>query len=192
MGASLRTAGSSSILEIRVERVKHPVQVRAQTVSVPRDRVDVVTDRPTTDDRNPDGRSSSPLRTQTRSIESAAEPDAVVAFLADPRHLPDWAPAFVDTVTGDARSGWKATKDGREFSLRVPVHEDSHTVDYLRQTAPGREGGAFLRAVPRPGGGTVIVMTLPLLPDVDPADTAATLANELSGLVRLLARQRAT
>jgi hypothetical protein len=35
-------------------------------------------------------------------------------------------------------------------------------------------------------------MTLPLLPGVVPADTAATLANELSGLVTLLAQQRPT
>ena len=151
-----------------------------------------MTDRPTTEDRNLPGGFAGPRRTETQSIESAAEPDAVVAFLADPRHLPDWAPAFADTVTDDARSGWKATKDGRDFSLRVPVNQDSRTVDYLRQIGPGREGGAFLRAVPRPGGGTVIVMTLPLLPDVDPADTAATLANELSGLVELLAQQRPT
>lgn len=115
-----------------------------------------------------------------------------MAFLADPRHLPDWAPAFADTITADARSGWKATKDGRDFSFGVRVNEDSLTVDYLRQTGAGREGGAFLRAIPRPGGGTVIVMTLPLLPDVDAADTTATLTNELSALVRLLDQQRRT
>jgi hypothetical protein len=115
-----------------------------------------------------------------------------VAFLADPRHLPDWAPAFADTITADARSGWKATKDGRVFSFGVQVNKDSLTVDYLRQTGPGREGGAFLRAIPRPGGGTVIVMTLPLLPDIDAADTTATLTNELGALVRLLDQQRRT
>jgi len=58
-------------------------------------------------------------------------------------------------------------------------------VDYLRQVAPGREGGAYLRAIPRPGGGSVITMTLPLLPDVEPADTAATLARELAALASL-------
>jgi hypothetical protein len=52
------------------------------------------------------------------------------------RGLPDWTPAFTDTVTDDARPGWKATKDGRDFSLRVPVNQDSRTVDYLRQIAP--------------------------------------------------------
>jgi Polyketide cyclase / dehydrase and lipid transport len=161
-------------------------------VSVAGDRVGVMTDRRRSEGRDPIGGSAGRRRTETQSIESVAEPDAVVAFLADPRHLPDWAPAFADTITEDATSGWKATKDGRDFSLRVRVNEDSHTVDYLRRTGPGREGGAFLRAVPRPGGGSVIVMTLPLLPDVEAADIAATLTNELNGLVRLLDQQRRT
>jgi hypothetical protein len=160
-------------------------------MSVPYAKVGFMTDRPPTENRSlTDGGPADPMRTETQSIESAAEPDAVVAFLADPRHIPGWAPAFADTVTGDARSGWTATKDGRDFSLRVPVSADARTVDYLRDIGRGREGGAFLRAVPRPGGGSVILMTLPLLPDVDPADTSATLADELNELARLLAIHR--
>jgi hypothetical protein len=149
-----------------------------------------MTDRPLAGSRGAaDGSPADPVRTETQSIESVAGPDAVVAFLADPRHIPDWAPAFADTVRGDTQSGWTATKNDRDFSLRVPVSTDARTVDYLREIAPGREGGAFLRAVPRPGGGSVIVMTLPLLPDVDPEDTAATLTRELKELARLLAQR---
>ena len=108
--------------------------------------------------------------------------------IVDLWRIPDWAPAFADTVVGDAQAGWRASKDGREFAVRVAVDKDAGTVDYLREVSPGREGGAYLRAVPRPGGGTVIVMTLPLLPDVDPADVAATLTAELSALAELLTR----
>jgi len=61
------------------------------------------------------------------------------------------------------RSGWRAIKDGREFNIRVAVEQAAGTVDYLRELAPGREGGAYIRAVPRPDGGAMIVMTLPLL-----------------------------
>jgi hypothetical protein len=68
------------------------------------------------------------------------------------------------------------------------VNEDAGTVDYLREVAPGRESGAYLRAVPRPAGGTVIVMTLPLLPDTDPEDISTTLTAELAALAGLLAR----
>ncbi|MGH3095553.1 MAG: SRPBCC family protein [Streptosporangiales bacterium] len=125
-------------------------------------------------------------RTETQSIESDAPVAAVIAVLADPTRIPQWAPAFADRVADDADAGWQATKDGRDFALRVAVDHDAGTIDYLRQVAPGREGGAYIRAVPRPGGdGSVIVMTLPLLPDVDPAATAATLSRELRALAFL-------
>jgi hypothetical protein len=124
-------------------------------------------------------------RTETQSIEADAPVAAVVAILANPTRIPRWAPAFADEIRGDSASGWKATKDGRDSSLRVAINGDAGTVDYLRQVAPGREGGAYLRAIPRPGGGSVITMTLPLLPDVEPADTAATLARELAALASL-------
>jgi len=100
-------------------------------------------------------------RTETQSIESDAEPTAVVTLLADPTRIPDWAPAFADAVTRDDQSGWLATKSGQGFTVRVVQQRDAGTVDYLREIAPGREGGAFLRVVPRPGGGSVVVMTLP-------------------------------
>jgi hypothetical protein len=127
-------------------------------------------------------------RTETESIETDAARDAVLALLADPRRIHDWAPAFADAVSGDAQSGWRAAKDGRNFALRVALNEDGGAVDYLREVAPGREGGAYLRAVPRPGGGTVIVMTLPLLPDTDPEDISTTLTAELAARAGLLAR----
>ena len=94
---------------------------------------------------------SGSARTETQSIESDAAVAAVVALTADPTHIPEWAPAFADRVVGDDRSGWQAFKDGRGFALRVAVGVDAEaTVDYLRQVAPGREGGAYIRVVPRP------------------------------------------
>src|SRR5580704_9968248 len=139
-----------------------------------------------------DSRQSEPPaspRTETRSVETEAGPDAVVSLLADARRIPEWAPAFADEIIGDAESGWRVTKDGRTFSLRVAVSPDAATVDYLREIAPGREGGAYLRAVPRPGGGSVVVMTVPLIPDVNPTDIALTLRDELTALARRLAHR---
>ncbi len=89
-------------------------------------------------------------RTETQSIESEVEPSAVVALIADPRRIPEWAPAFADTVDGNDQSGWRVSKDGRQFSVRVAVNPDAGTADYLREVAPGREGGAYLRALPGP------------------------------------------
>lgn len=157
-------------------RYRPPPELRALHLSVVwsvlADRVMVMADR----------------RTETQSVETAAAPDAVLALLADPRRIPDWAPAFADAVSGAAQSGWWARKDGQDFALRVPVNKEAGTVDYLREVAPGWEGGAYLRAVPRPGAGTVIVMTLPLRPDADPEEVAAALTAELTALAGLLVR----
>ena len=62
---------------------------------------------------------------------------------------------------------------------------DAGTVDYLREITPGREGGAYLRVVPRPCGGSVLIMTLPVPPGADPAAAALTLENELAALNNL-------
>jgi len=53
-------------------------------------------------------------RTVTQSIESEASRDEVVGVLAEATRIPEWAPAFVDRVTGDARSGWLATLPRRD------------------------------------------------------------------------------
>jgi len=60
-------------------------------------------------------------------------------------------------------------------------------VDYLREVAPGSQGGAYLRVTPRRGGGSGITMTLPLSPDVEAGVVADTLRQELAELVELLA-----
>jgi hypothetical protein len=125
-------------------------------------------------------------RTRTGGIEIAAEPAAVARFLADARNLPRWAPGFADEVEGSPESGWQITKEGRRFAIRVAVNEECGTVDYIREIAPGREGGACLRAIARIGGGSVLVMTLPVLPGIDPADTAEILRIELETVRDLL------
>ncbi len=126
------------------------------------------------------------MQTETRSIESGAEPAAFVALLADPTRIPDWAPTFADAVTGDDQFGWRATKGGQGFNVRVVTNREAATVDYLREIAPGQEGGAFIRVVPRPGGGSVVVMTLPLAPGAEQAAVATALRDELNALTNLV------
>ena len=128
------------------------------------------------------GMVSDGARTETGSIETDAAVAEVLALLADPTALPRWAPDFADAVTRDGER-WRAVKDGRAFALRAVVREAAGTVDYLREVAPGREGGAYLRVMPRPGGGAVVVMTLPLAPGADPQAMRATLRRELAALV---------
>jgi len=124
-------------------------------------------------------------RTLTQSAESNAGPGVIVALLSDPTRIPNWAPAFADMVTGDACSGWRATKSGHDFALRVVVEENAGTVDYLREIAPGQEGGAYIRVLPRPGGGSVVVMTIPVLPGAEAATGATSLSGELNALLSL-------
>jgi hypothetical protein len=125
-------------------------------------------------------------RSETGSIESDAERDAVLAVLEDGARVPEWAPAFADVAVRDG-SAWRATKNGSDFTFRVASERAAGTVDYLREVAPGQENGAFIRALPRLGGGCVIAMTLPLRPGLDPAEVRATLVAEIAAIARLAA-----
>jgi hypothetical protein len=124
-------------------------------------------------------------RTETQSIESDLDPDAIFAILVDPTNLPQWAPTFADQVERDAHNIWQISKDGSTFSLEVAATPSARTLDYLRNVAPGKRGGAYLRVLPRPSGGSVVVMTIPIAPGADPQKVAATLSQELNGLIRL-------
>src|ERR1700761_4113060 len=101
-------------------------------------------------------------RTVTRSVETDAEPDAILKVLADARHLPQWASGFADAVAAGPDGDWLVTRNGKVFSIRVESERSRGIVDYVREIAPGEKGGAFLRVLPRPGGGSVTVMTLPV------------------------------
>lgn len=127
-------------------------------------------------------------RTETGSIESDAEPDAVFAVLTDPRRLPDWAPGFADAVASAGAAGWRVTKDGRDVVVRVVTNQGARTVDFVREIAPGREGGACVRVLARPGGGSVTCMTLPVPPDGEPAAVATIIRDELAALTNLAVR----
>jgi hypothetical protein len=124
------------------------------------------------------------IRTQTRSTETEADPSAVLAVLVDARRLPEWAPAFADKVVGDERGGWKVTKDTDAFEIKVVSQAEAGTVDYTREVAPGVVGGAYLRVTPVLGGGSSVVITVPVVAG-DPDAVAATLDDELAALTRL-------
>jgi hypothetical protein len=123
-------------------------------------------------------------RTVTGGIESDAAPELVVDLLVDASRIPEWAPAFADTVTRDGEA-WRATMGGSDFTFSVVAVSAAGTVDFIRELAPGQLGGAYLRVVPRPRGGSVITMTLPVRPGTDPDATRATLTAELLALEAL-------
>ncbi len=126
-------------------------------------------------------------RTETQAVETDVAPAAILAVLADPLRVPDWAPGFADSVAGDDVEGYVRTKDDETFALFVVTTPGAGTVDVLREIAPGETGGAYLRAMPRPGGGSVVTITVPVAPGVDRADVVAILRRELDAIVGLAA-----
>jgi hypothetical protein len=88
-------------------------------------------------------------RAETRSISIAASPAAVLAVVADPRRLPEWAPAFARGVRLDG-DGWLIDTGEGPLRITVRVSPEHGTVDLLRATDPAR--GAFSRVVHNQGG----------------------------------------
>jgi hypothetical protein len=123
------------------------------------------------------------VRIITTALDANVSRDAVLSFLADARHIPQWAPDFADSVRQRTDATWRITKDGQQFDLRVEIRILAGTVDYLREIAPGTDAGAYMRVLPRPGGGSVIVMTQIIDSAEDLDVTAKTLRRALTSLV---------
>jgi hypothetical protein len=68
----------------------------------------------------------------------------------------------------------------------VLSNPSSLTVDYQRDMADGKRGGAFIRVVPKPLGGSVVVMTVPVSQAVGSAQVAQVLEEELRTLLTLI------
>jgi hypothetical protein len=110
-------------------------------------------------------------RTVTRSIDVDASPDFVLGVVRDPVTIPTWAPGFADSIESSG-DGWRVTRNDVAFQIRFKVHSPTRCIDILREIAPGEEGGLYLRILPRPGGGSVIVATIPIVPTSDPSARA--------------------
>lgn len=70
--------------------------------------------------------------------------------------------------------------------MELIANESSLTVDYLRDMPGGKRAGAYIRVMPRPSGGSVVTMTVPVGPSATPAQVAAVLEQELEALIRLV------
>ncbi|GGG93714.1 hypothetical protein [Silvibacterium dinghuense] len=129
-----------------------------------------------------------PNQTVTRAVESDLEPVVIYNVLAKVHNIPQWAPVFADTIERIDDTHYKVTKDGTRFHLTLFLHPAAGTVDYIREMAENRRGGAYLRVVPRPLGGSTITMTVPVVPGADESDVAKTIEQELSALIHLARR----
>jgi hypothetical protein len=90
------------------------------------------------------------------------------------------------TIDVDAESGWTAIKDNRQFSIRVAIDPSTGCLDILREITPGEKGGLYMRILPRPGGGSVVVATIPIVPTSSPERTSSILADELDRIAMLV------
>ena len=70
--------------------------------------------------------------------------------------------------------------------MELFANHSALTVDYLREMAQGKRGGAYIRVMPKPLGGSVVVMTVPVGSNTTSAEVAAVLEQELEALIKLL------
>ncbi|WP_150132946.1 hypothetical protein [Acidisarcina polymorpha] len=101
-------------------------------------------------------------QTVTRSIESDLEPGGLYDILAEVSNIPKWAPVFADAIERVNDTYYRITKNGETFNLEVFLHPSAGAVDYIREMPNGRRGGAYLRVMPRPLGGSTLTMTVPI------------------------------
>jgi hypothetical protein len=125
-------------------------------------------------------------QTVTRTLESDFEPKPIYLKLTDASLIPVWAPVFADKVEHVRETTFRITKGSDAFDFELLANEATLTVDYLREMANGRRGGAYIRVMPRPLGGSVVAMTVPIGPNATPAQVGAVLEKELEALVKLL------
>jgi hypothetical protein len=106
--------------------------------------------------------------------------------MADAFLIPQWAPVFADKVEHVQGPSFCLTKGDDSFNMDVVLNESSLTVDYLREMTGGKRGGAYIRVMPGPLGGSVVTMTVPVGPGSTPAQVTAVLEKELEALIKLV------
>lgn len=126
--------------------------------------------------------------TVTRTIECDGEPEIIYRKLTDVSLIPQWAPVFADRVESASETTFRITKGDDVFDMELLANERALTVDYLRGMGDGRRGGAYIRVMPKPLGGSVVAMTVPVGPKVTPDQVATVLEQELATLINLTSK----
>lgn len=112
-------------------------------------------------------------RAETRTISVAASPARVVEYLADPRHLPEWAPGFASAVDHEHDDIWRVHTERGPQRVSVRVAAEHGVVDVVSADSPTL--GLFTRVVPNLAGAELI-FSLFFPPDTDPAAVDAQMA----------------
>lgn len=124
-------------------------------------------------------------QTVTRATESDLELGRIYSVLIDASNLPRWAPGFADAIERVDDTRYRVTKNGATFSIEISLHPSAGAVDFIREMADGKRGGAHVRVVPRPLGGSTVTMTVPIGPNTAEFEVANAVDLELEELIRL-------
>ncbi len=127
------------------------------------------------------------MRSDTTTITIETSPKDVMAFVSDPRNLPRWAIGFARRVRQDG-GRWVVSTGQGDVGVAIDVDEQSGTVDFCMEVAPGVEAVAYSRVVPN-GDGTEYVFTQfqqPGVPDELFGQLVAAIRHELVTLKALL------
>lgn len=127
------------------------------------------------------------MRADTKTISIHATPERVVAFLGNPENLPRWAVGFAKSIRKDGE-GWIVATGAGEMGIRIQADKRSGVVDFIMSPAPGVEGLAGSRVLPR-GAGSEYVFTQfqpPGMPDEVFAKNVQAVTHELTVLKALL------
>ncbi len=104
------------------------------------------------------------LATRMLSVSIDVAPEQVIAYIRDPRNLPQWAPAFCKSVRAEG-DGWIVDTARGPVGLRFVAPNPFGVVDHYVSTAPGVEIYVPLRVLANQSGSEV-VFTLFRLPDM--------------------------
>jgi hypothetical protein len=99
------------------------------------------------------------MRYDTQTVDIAADPATVAAFIADGANLPRWAIGFAKQVTRSEDGDWSVTT-GSGACVATRIHHDATagTVDFVMSPTPNDEVTAWTRSV-RVGTGTLLTFT---------------------------------
>jgi hypothetical protein len=130
------------------------------------------------------------MRSETVTTILDAPQERVFAYMADIRHLPEWATEFARELREDG-DGYRVVNNLGEFLFEIRADEDTGVVDMF--AGPTRDEMAIFptRAVALPDGRTSFSFTMfqgPGMPDELFDSQHASLKRELENLERILAQ----
>jgi hypothetical protein len=127
------------------------------------------------------------MSSRTISISIACPAEAVYDFIADPEHLPAWAPGLARAVRRDG-DHWILDREGGSIPIEFAPRNPFGVVDHRLTVRPDLTVLSHLRVIPN-GGGAEVMLTLFQPDDVGMGQfeaDAAIVEDDLQTLKRLL------